>query len=254
MDPFEELLTQPAFLVLLVIIFAAGIVRGFSGFGTGMIVGPVCAALFSPAAALITIFIMDLGPANILVFHAWKKVIWREVIPLCFGYALLLPAGLLFLKYGDPLLLRWAICLVVLSLVLLLWAGFQYKGPRTRNVSIAIGSVSGFLSGFAAIPGPPVILYWMTARTGHGIVRANLIMFFAVGELLSGAGLWLAGIFTWSYVAMGLLGCIPYLAGLFIGTVLFGHASEQTYRRIAFLLVFAAAILSMPALDGLFYG
>jgi uncharacterized protein len=247
----ENLLTDPAFQGLLAIVLVAGIVRGFAGFGTGLIVGPSCAALFSPPAALITLFVLDLGPSNILVLQAWKYVRWREVIPLAIGSALLYPAGLMFLKFGNPLVLRWAICIVVLAFVGLLAAGLRYEGERKFPISVAVGAMAGFLSGFAGIPGPPVILYWMAARTGHGIVRANLIIFFALGEVISGVGLWLGGIFELRYVVMGAVACFPYLAGLLVGSVLFGRASEQTYRRVAIVLVAAAAILSAPALDGI---
>lgn len=253
LDLLKNLLTDPAYLALLVIVLVAGMVRGFAGFGTGMIVSPTCAALFSPPAALVTLFIMDLGPANILVPQAWKYVRWREVIPLSIGNALLFPAGLIFLKYGDPLILRWAICIAVLGFVCLLVTGFRYEGERMLPMSVVVGAMAGFLGGFAGIPGPPVILYWMAARTGHGIVRANLIMFFAIGEVISGIGLWLGGIFELRYVVMGVVACVPYLVGLLVGSVLFGRASERTYRRVAVMLVAIAALLSAPALDGILH-
>ena len=248
---FSDLLSQPALLTLLVVVFIAGIVRGFAGFGTGLIVGPVAAALFSPAAAVVTIFVMDLGPANMLVLQAWRKANWREIIPVSIGYALLLPAGLTFLKFGDPLTLRWAICLVVLMALFALWSGYRYRGPRTVPISIGVGGTAGFLNGFAALPGPPVVIYWMAARSDHGVIRANLIMLFAIGEVLSGIGLWVAGIFSWEFIAMGILACLPYLGGLLIGMALFGKASETTYRRIAFSLVLVAAIASAPVLDNI---
>jgi uncharacterized protein len=251
LDLLKTLLADSAFLWLMAIVLVAGIVRGFAGFGTGLIVSPACAALFSPQAALITLFVLDLGPSNLLVLQAWKHARWREVIPMSIGNALLFPAGLLFLKFGDPLVLRWAITIVVLAFVALLAAGFRYHGERKLPVSVGVGAMAGFLSGFAGIPGPPVILYWMAAAATHSVVRANLIMFFAVGEVISGIGLWAGGIFELRYVVMGAIACLPYLAGLLLGSALFRLASEHAYRRVAILLVTAAAILSAPALDGI---
>ena len=74
-------LENPAFQLLLVAIFVAGIVRGFSGFGTGMIVGPIGAALFTPKLALVILLVMDTFPTIPLVLPALKKVVWREVYP-----------------------------------------------------------------------------------------------------------------------------------------------------------------------------
>jgi uncharacterized membrane protein YfcA len=49
--------------VLLAVVFVAGIARGMSGFGSGMIVGPVAGAIYGPPAALAILVILDSLPA-----------------------------------------------------------------------------------------------------------------------------------------------------------------------------------------------
>ena len=85
----------------------------------------------------------------------------------------------------------------------------------------------------------------------HGFVRANLIIYFAITSVFSAVGLFLADLITRQTVTQGLLYTPVYLAGLMIGAHLFGFSSEATYKRIALTIVLAAAILTLPALDGL---
>jgi uncharacterized membrane protein YfcA len=240
-----------SFFVLMTAVAVAGIVRGFSGFGTGMIVGPVGAMTFGPKVAIVILLVIDSLPMIPLMVGAVKKVKLRELAPVAAGYALLVPLGIWFLKTGDTDTLRWFMSLVIFVAVAVLWSGWYYRGPRNVPVRLAVGGVSGFLGSAAGIGGPPVILYWMALRTGAGFVRANLIIFLAVTSVFSATGLFLAGLVTRQAVTQGALYAPVYLAGLTIGARLFGFSSETTYKRIALTIVLAAAILTLPALDGL---
>ncbi len=254
MTVFSTLLSDPRFAVLAIVAAVAGLVRGFSGFGSGMILAPSVAALFSPPAALVTLFVVESGPASLLIPNAVRQARWREVVPVAIGYLAGTPAGLWFLVHGDALTLRWAITLAILALLPVLWLGFSYRGPRNAPLSFAVGLLSGFMGNAAGLPGPPIIFYWMASHANAAVVRANLIAYFAITLAVTGAGMWLAGVFTWERVAMGLLACPASLIGLLAGMAMFDRASEQLYRRIAFMIVLAAAILSAPMLDGILRG
>ena len=240
-----------AFFVLMAAVGVAGIVRGFSGFGTGMIVVPVGAMAYSPKLAVVVLLVIDTLPMIPLIVGAVKKVSLRELGPVVAGYGLILPLGIWFLKTGDTGTLRWFMSAVILVAVIVLWSGWYYTGPRNVPVRLAVGGVSGFLGGAAAIAGPPVILYWMALRTGAGFVRANLIIYFAITQLFSASGLFVAGLVTKQALTMGALYAPVYLAGLLIGARLFGFSSDAAYKRVALAIVAAAAVLTLPALDGL---
>jgi len=250
MQTIAQILLDPAFQAVLVAVIIAGIARGFSGFGTGMIVAPVAAAMYSPQIALIILVVMDSWPAFIPTFQARKKVNWGEVGPILVGFVMALPLGILFVKYGDPTMLRWFISVVIFISVTVLWSGWQYRGPRNFPISASVGGLCGFLGGSTQIPAPPAIIYWMATKTGAGIVRANILMLFLITELLSMGGYYLGGLFKWEYALKGLLASPVFFIGILIGSKLFTLASEKTFRIIAFLLILCSAILSLPALDG----
>ncbi|TKT75506.1 sulfite exporter TauE/SafE family protein [Aquamicrobium sp. LC103] len=230
----------------------AGVAKGLSGFGTGMIVAPVAGALYGPKAALVIVVIADSLPAIPVTIPALKLAKWREVLPVTLGLFLLFPAGVYLLTTGDQNMLRWLICLAILACVAILYTGWTYRGPRNLGTSFGVGSVAGVLSGIASIPGPPVIAYWMAAGLPAAIVRANLLALFFLGEFVSIGNLWFAGLFERDIVMIGLLATPFYFAGILAGWQLFGLASERTYRLVTFGLIALAALLAMPLFDRVF--
>ncbi len=243
-----QTLSNPDFQILLAVVIIAGVARGFSGFGTGMIVAPVTAAIYSPQVALVFLAVMDSWPSAFPAIRARKLVNWSEIRPILLGFVIALPLGIAFVKYYDPILLRWFISGIIFISVILLWSGWQYRGPRNFATSSFIGTMCGFLSGSTQIPGPPAIIYWMATRTGAGIVRANILMLFLVTEYISLGGFYLSWLFTRDAAIKGLLASPFYLIGIIIGTGMFGLASEQTYRRFTFILILASATFSLPVL------
>lgn len=245
---------DPSLSILLAVITIAGIARGLTGFGTGMIVAPVAGALYGPKAALVIIVIIDSLPSLPVTLPAFRIARWSEVLPVTLGVLLLFPAGIYILSTGDPLVLRWIISIMVLGCVAILWNGWSYAGPRNAGVSLGVGSVAGILSGIAAIPGPPVIAYWMASGLPAALVRANLLVLFFLTEFVSVANLWFAGLFERTIVLTGLIATPFYFFGLVAGARCFGLAGERSYRIATFGLIILAAVLTLPVLDKVFCG
>ncbi|MCC0037643.1 MAG: sulfite exporter TauE/SafE family protein [Brucellaceae bacterium] len=239
-------------LILLGCVLVAGTAKGLSGFGTGMIVAPIAGALYGPKTALIVIVIIDALPSIPVTIPVLRIALWREVIPVFVGLFLTVPIGVLILKHGDPTVLRWIISVAILICVAALWSGWRYRGPRGMAVSGAVGGVAGILSGIASIPGPPVIVYWLASGLASAIVRANLLSLFFLGTLVSFSNIWFAGLFEPEAVTIALTVMPVYFAGILAGWALFGLATERAYRAITFVMIVAAAILALPALDGVF--
>ena len=240
------------FTILAVTVFLAGIARGLSGFGTGMIVAPVVAALYDPRMAVVLVVVIDSVPTLPIAIPAMKIARWGEVLPMLAGLACLLPLGIWILKHGDPNVLRWGISVAILLLAMGLWKGWLYTGPRNRAVSFSIGGLAGVLSGIASIPGPPVIMYWLASALPAAIVRANLLSLFLLGEFLSIGNLWAAGLFERPRLLLGLAAAPFYFCGLLAGWRAYGFASDAAYRRTTFLLIVASAILALPPSRRLF--
>lgn len=246
-----ELLSETAMIVVITIVFITGIIRGFAGFGSGMIIGPTTAAFFGPQMALAMISIIDALPTLPLAWSARKSVNWAELLPVVVGYAALVPAGIWVLKSGDPTALRWFISISILLAVIILWSGWKYTGPRNNAVSFSFGALGGFMGAAAALPGPSVLIYWLASAAKAIEVRANMIWYLFLTDLLIILGYLFSDIYSWEALYRATL-CIPgYLIGIWIGSRFFSSASEYVYRTIAFLMILIAAVTSMPFLDSM---
>lgn len=238
--------------VLLATVVIAGIAKGLSGFGSGLILAPVAGALYGPKAALVILVIIDSLPTIPVTIPALKVARWSEVIPVAVGLFALFPVGLWILTRGDEAVLRWFICLAILGCVVMLWTQWRYRGPRNPAVSFAVGGVAGVMSGIASIPGPPVIAYWMSAGLPAVLVRANLLTLFLIGEVISIGNLWVAGLFTRDTVVIGLVAIPVYFVGILTGWAMFSRGGEWLYRMATFVLVVMAAVLALPLFDTVF--
>lgn len=241
-----------AMAILFATVLVAGMVRGFAGFGTGMIIVPVAAALYGPVAALVIVFIIDSLPAIPVTVPVIRIARWVEVVPVLAGLAVFLPAGIWILKTGDPLVLRWVICVLVLAAVAVLASGWRHRGAQGRLVSFGVGSVAGLTSGIASMPGPPVILYWMGSPEPARIVRANILVFLLCSEVFFGLNLWAAQLFSLDTVMRGVVSAPVYLIGTLAGLWMFKRAPEAVYRKTAFVLIVAVALAALPVFDGFF--
>lgn len=224
----------------------AGAVRGFSGFGAAMTFVPVAAVVVGPPAAVILIFVLDLLPSWALVPGAARRCAWREVLPLAAGAAITIPIGAWLLVSADPLALRWAMPILSLLAVGLLASGWRYARVPGRALSGLVGGTAGFLGGLTSFYGPPIVLFWLGGPGKHGAVRANLIVFFAFTSLIGGMAYAWHGLLGRDLIVLGLVLLPAYATAIWLGSHLFGRASEATFRRFAYGLIALAALISLP--------
>ena len=71
--PTDLPVPDAALAALLATVLLAGIARGLSGFGTGMIVAPVAGALYGPQVAIVIIVIMDSLPVLPVTLPALRQ-------------------------------------------------------------------------------------------------------------------------------------------------------------------------------------
>jgi uncharacterized membrane protein YfcA len=239
-------LAEPLFWVAATAAFLAALIRGFSGFGAGLVFMPVGAACFDPKTAAGVLFVIDTILILPFVARAVRIVDWPDVLPLGLGAVLAVPAGALVLFTVDPVALRWGLSIAILVSVGILAAGWRYRGRTRAWLSLIVGGLAGFMSGAAQIPGPPVLIYWLGRDVVSATMRANAIVFFLFTTVISGIAFVIGGIFTAEVMVLSAALFPVYAAGILIGSRMFGLASETTYRRIAYASILFVAAASLP--------
>lgn len=231
---------------LFIAVVAAGLVRGFAGFGSGMIIMAVASSVLSPVAAVIFMMMAELlGPLPNLR-AAWRDGAPRDVGRLMIGAIVAVPVGVWCLANMSADFFGWVVSTVVLVLLFALVSGWRYRGILTPRLTMATGALGGFMSGFAGIPGPPVIMLYMSSRLPIATIRANFLLYLLAIDVVMIAVFRVSDLFLWEIAVLGLLAGIPNVLANIAGARLFDPDAEGIFRAVAYIVIAASAILGLP--------
>jgi uncharacterized membrane protein YfcA len=232
--------------VLVTACLLAGLVRGFAGFGAAMIYLPLAATVLPPLEAIAVLIIMDVfGPMPVLR-RAYGQAIKSELVILVSACALALPFGLMLLVMLPTDVVRTAVSFVALSLVLALVMGLRFQGALTRPLIAATGASGGFLGGLVGLPGPPIILLYMSRPVLIENIRANSMLYLFAFDIMMLGAFTIMGRFSIGLALLGLGLAVPSMIGSIIGTRMFNPAKEKAYRNIAYAIIATSAIIGLP--------
>jgi hypothetical protein len=225
----------------------AGLMRGYSGFGTAILLGPVFATLYGPRAGVPLLLAMEMLVSLQLVPSTWRQAEARVVWPLALGACLAIPLGALVLLAADQDLLRRAMGALVLALGMLLMSSWRYRGARPLPLNLGVGALAGVLKGATGMSGPVVILYMLAGTEGARIHRANLILFFGIiGLVAIIPPLW-AGLLDVTLLLRGAILLPVLLVCVRFGARLFHVVPQILYRRIALMAVILTGLIALLA-------
>jgi uncharacterized membrane protein YfcA len=227
----------------------AGIVRGFAGFGGGMVLIPFISAIFGPRMGATSILVAD---GLLTIPYLWasiRRCESRTVLPVATGAILALPLGAYLLQTVDPTPIRWSLAPIILVLLAITLSGWRYHDTPKAGISLLVGAASGFLSGLIQLSGPPVVALWISGPASPGTIRANIFVFFGIITVVAVVSYTVGHIFSWALLPV-LVPMIPcYGIGLLLGGRFFGRANPVLFRRIAVALIGLSVIVSLPIFD-----
>jgi len=214
-----------------------------------MIFMPVAGAYLGPRTAIGIMSIIDAVLQLAMIRSTWRHARWGEIGPLFVGYVVGLPLGVWLLVTIDPSPVRWVTSLsIVLGLTLLLTVGRIERSPGLP-ATLATGVTSGVISGLASLGGMVLSLFWLAGPSHNAGVRGSSVAFFVPASILSMSLLAYAGIFTSEVFRGAAWTILPYAVGIGLGSFLFDKADARFFRPVAFGVIAAAAITSLPLLD-----
>ncbi|MBA3942172.1 MAG: sulfite exporter TauE/SafE family protein [Sphingopyxis sp.] len=227
--------------------FGAAFVRGLTGFGMAIILVPLLGMIMPPGEAVVLGIILQLliGPVGFRRIAADADR--RTAVPIGLLAMAATPIGMVALKAVTPDVARLLIAVVAIFAFLILFLPQHPDGHRPGPGSIGVtGFASGVLTGFAAMPGPPVVPFYLRQRIAPGVARASMMLvFFATAVAGTLASLWL-GLATVKLFILSFLLFVPMWLGDHVGTRLFGRVPVPVWRSIV------AVVLGIAGLSALF--
>jgi uncharacterized membrane protein YfcA len=237
---------------IVVTAFIAGLARGFSGFGSALIFVPLASSVAGPQVASPLLLLIDFSTTLTLIPNAARGADRRDVGIISIGALIGVPLGTMALAWADPLMVRWGIVALIVALLALLISGWRYPGQPTKPVTVSVGLVGGFFGGLAQLGGPPVVLYWLRDAAVAAVTRANIILYFAIADVLIIISYTIGGLWSTAILGLAVITGPLFGLGLWLGSKLFGKASDELFRRICYVLIAVSALISLPIFDGMF--
>lgn len=246
MSALAEITAQEGLPLLVFAVLLAGLVRGFTGFGTAMVYLPIAGQVLDPVTALATLILIDfVGPLP-AVPRAIRDGHPRDVLRLAAGALAGAPFGVMILLLLPADVFRGLVSVLTLAMLALLVSGLRYRGPVGKPMIYGIGSLAGLLHGAAGLPGPPVILLYMARPLPVQVIRASILLFLLLSDMLMAGIFTLRGLISAQALLLGICLVLPYLAALMIGARIFDPGRAALYRRAAYAIIAVSAVAGLP--------
>ncbi len=234
-----------ALLVALAVSAAAGLMRGFAGVGSGMLMAPFFVHLFGPVETVASIVLMELAVTAQLLPGVRRHIDWGVIAPMGLAAAAFMPLGSWLLHNLDAELIGDAIALLVTIFALVLLTGWRYTGPRPLPATLGVGAVSGVLIAMTSLGNPPVILYLLAGSDRAAVNRANFTGYFAVTLVAVILMMAVQGLIGESVLTRVVVLLPVFMLAAWVGSRLFRRSSEQLYRRVALVILLLAGLYAL---------
>jgi uncharacterized protein len=241
-DSVAALLTSTTLLIA-AMTFLAAFVRGLTGFGMAIILVPLFGMAMVPERAVVLAILLQLliAPAGIQAILASAD---RRSALMIGGIAMLAtPVGLFALGQTPPPLARVLIAgIAIAAFLAVIWPPRSAPAKPGTRAAVVTGVASGPLTGFAAMPGPPVIPFYLRQAIAPAVARASMMLVFAATSIAGAGAAAAMSRIGWHEVILAFILFIPMWLGNHLGGMAFGRVSPPLWRSgVALLLGIAAA-------------
>lgn len=238
-----------------IIVAAAFMIRGLTGFGSGLLMVPMLLLLFDlmgltesmrlvvPTAASLAVL------CGIFLFSTFQTRKWvrKDVLLMMIaGAAVGVPLGTYILaSFGSALLKHlFGLFLIVYALKTL----FERKGEH-REIKNYVGLIAGFLGGclggMFGTGGPPVVIYLKKKIEDKRAFRATLILYFLAANSWQCATLCYARLINGDVIRFVLYLLPAFVIGNLIGAVLHIKINQVLFNRVVALVLLISGIFLM---------
>ncbi len=224
------------------IVFIAGFIRGYSGFGASMIIVTGLSIVFKVSEIVPPLLLLEVIASLYLLRGIYKKTDWSSLTFLLGGIVFGTPIGVYSLKGIPDKEMSVIVSLIVLFLVPFLWKGFKLKEMPGKFYTVITGFVSGIINGTAAIGGPPVIIFYFSSPKGVEVSRASLIVFFLITDIFASALCGASGLITIKTFYLTGIFIAPLVAGLYFGSRSFIKTDPEIFRKRVISLISIMAV------------
>lgn len=230
------------------IVFAAMVVRGFTGFGGALLMVPLLGLVWDIRLAVVIVAMIQFVTGAMLVAMARRSVNWSILIPVLLWSAIGLVGGSLLLAnlpVGWITGILGVVTIVIGVVTLAKRITITQRSGRTQGIVTGIiGLVVGVLHGLIGTSGPVIVPYLQRVLPSPGQMRSTLLALFLILDVLRIGGYFQLGVISTVALQRSTVLVPAAIAGSLVGSQLHVQVSDEVFRvAIAVLLIVSGALL-----------
>jgi uncharacterized membrane protein YfcA len=210
-------LSQPAAIPALAVLFLATLIRSTFGFGEALVAVPLLALLMPVNVAAPVAVLVSITVALIVLLQDWRQVHVRSAVGLVLSTMVGIPLGLVLLRGIAEPVLKTVLAAVIIAFSGQSIIGGTRRALKTDKFAWLFGFSAGVLGGAYGMNGPPLVIYGSLRGWSPQHFRATLQGYFLPASL---AGLWgyqIAGLWTPTVNRVYLLSLPLVILATFLG-------------------------------------
>lgn len=230
-------------LWLALIVCVAGITRGLTGFGAGIVMAPALALLFGGQEAVGLAITLNTMMVAQLFAPAAKIARWSVVIPMALATFAGIAIGVQFLVTIDPTVAKHVIGYVGIVFALIALVPIRWRGYSLPASSL-IGAVTGLGVGVAGMGGTISVVYAFSGDVSASVKRAIVIVYTSLIQVMAFSSLVAYRVVTPKLLLTALV-MLPFaLASTHVGAKLFHRVDEKLFARLSVALIIVLSIVA----------
>lgn len=228
----------------LLVVFAAGALQGFCGFGYSLLAMPLLLFVLPAGTAAATLCITGLALNAVLLVLTRKHLDLRGLAPLAAAGVLFTPAGVWLIREVPAESARRVIGVGVAVISAAMLLNIRGGLRKTTPGLLTAGAVSGLLNGFATFSGPPVVLLLSASGEGRDGIRSCLAAYFLLLGLIGALSYSTMGVLT-PEVLPSIALALPFtVLGAAAGAVLARRSGGEKFRRLSLVIMALLGLLT----------
>ena len=237
-------------LILILICFFAGLIRGFSGFGLSAFVMSLALTIIPPIELIPVCWWMEFVASVFMIRNGWKDSDKKISIILWLGAVFGLPIGIALTTILDFQTSKIVALVLISMLALILLRNFKIQFLSTSVGTISSGVFAGVATGLASIGGMIVAIYVLASQNSARRVRASIVLYIFLNSVTTFIFLILFDVMDHKAFVRGVLLAVPSSIGVVLGSILFMQKLEKYYRPFSLGLLISFSLVGLIRLTG----
>ena len=181
-----------SFIILAIVAFVSALIQSATGFGFAIFAIPIFLVVLNSLAAVQIIAVANFALSVVLLPWLWKHAPKKPLLILVAGSTIGFPIGLWLFLNSDVMIAKLVAGAIITFMAVFLAirefrnngdneqndARFDFNSPMTMS-GLAVGVISGILGGALAMPGPAVMIYFISLGVAKVEARSLTLTLFA---------------------------------------------------------------------------